>query len=182
MCNRLIFILLIVMVNICHGQTKETIKPAPTEKKKSVSLGINIPVGNFSATHIAGFAAEYSPAQNWLGKLNAKKIVFTYNGGIAYYFGKKEIVSNYPYKYPGYTFIHAFGGLLYNPFKKTGISLTAGPALGIYNGNLQFNMGTKLEASYNVSTSIAIGPGILLIKEPGANALWSLAIRAGIKL
>jgi len=109
-------------------------------------------------------------------------MAFTYNGGFAYYFGKNETVSNYRYKYPGYIFIHGFGGLLYYPFKKVGISLTAGPALGIYNGNLQFNVGSKLETGYNISTSIAIGPGILLMKEPGANALWSLAVRVVIKL
>ena len=72
--------------------------------------------------------------------------------------------------------------MLYNPAKNTAISLTTGPALAIYNGNNQFNIGTKLEASYKISTSIAIGPGILLMKESGADPIWAASLKATFDL
>lgn len=111
-----------------------------------------------------------------------KKAAFTYNGGVAYYFGKKETISGYPYKYSGYTFIHAFAGIIFIPVKKTRIALTAGPALGIYNGNSQFNIGSKLEVSYFINPKIAIGPGIAMMKEPGTNPLWSMSFKTIMKL
>lgn len=139
-------------------------------------------VGDFSSTHPVGIALDCSPTRHWFGLLKRKKIAFTYNGGVVYYFGKKETVSSYPYKYPGYIFIHSFGGLLYNPAKNAGISLTTGPALGIYNGNTQFNIGSKLEASYYISNRFAIVPGIMLMKESGADPIWAASVKARFDL
>lgn len=180
--SRSIFWVAMIFIKSVSGQTTEIKKPFPQEKGIALSAAVNLPVGDFSSTHRIGIAFDCSPSRHLLGLMKQKKMAFTYSGGVAYYVGKKETVSNYPYKYPGYVFIHGFGGLLYNPFKKAGFALTTGPALGIYNGNTQFNIGAKLEASYSITTSIAIGPGILLMKEPGANALWSMAIRTGIRL
>ena len=147
-----------------------------------VSVGINIPVGNFSSTHIIGIGVEYSPLRHTFQLFKLKHLALTYNSGVAYYIGKKETVSNYPYKYPGYIFIHAFGGVLYNPVKSGSVSLTAGPALGIYNGNTRFNFGSKLEASYYISKNVGIGPGIILMKEPGATSLWAASFKATLNL
>ena len=98
--------------------------------------------------------------------------------GAAYYFGKKETVSGYPYDYPGYIFVHAYVGAIYNPLRKANICLTAGPALGIYNGNTQFNFGSVLEGSYYFNEKIAIAPGIIFMKESGANPLWAASLKA----
>ncbi len=146
-------------------------------KASTVSVSIHLPVGSFSTSHIAGVGAEYAPGRHWYAKTKPKKFRFTYQGGVAYYFGKKETVSGYDYDYPGYFFLHAFGGLLYIPVKRTDIKLTAGPALGIYNGNTQFNIGGKLEGVYFISRDIGIGPGIIMMKENGANAIWSVALK-----
>lgn len=164
------------------AQSTEQQKRSSKNNGVSVSLAVNLPVGDFSSTHFMGIGINFSPASHWFGLLKRRKIAFTYTGGAAYYFGKKETVSSYPYQYPGYTFIHGFGGVLYNPFKNTTISLTTGPALGIYNGNIQFNIGSKLEGNYLINSKISIGPGVNLMKEPGANTLWSLFIKAAITL
>jgi hypothetical protein len=152
------------------------------EKGISLSAGINLPLGDFSSTHLLGFGIDCSPVKHWFGITSKKKIAFTYNGGVTYYFGKKETVSGYPYDYPGYFFIHAFGGILFNPVKNGIIILTAGPALGMYNGHTQFNTGSKLETSYYISNNIAIGPGIILMKEAGADPLWSAAFKVSVAL
>lgn len=148
------------------------------EKRFSVSASAHLPVGDFSSTHWIGIGAEVSPARYWFGIFKWKKVRLTYNGGLAYYLGKKEKASGYDYKYPGYFFIHAFGGVAYRPVKKATINLTTGPAIGIYNGTTRFNIGARLESTYFISTSIAIGPGIIFMKESGANPLWSAALKA----
>ena len=164
------------------AQTKSIKKKSSEEKGVSVSAGVSIPVGDFSSTHLIGIGVDCSPTRHSFGKIKAKKTAFTYNGGLAYYFGKKETVSGYPYAYPGYFLIHTFGGVLYNPVKNGSVTLTAGPALGIYNGNTQFNIGSKLEVSYYISKKITIGPGIILMKESGADPLWAAAVKAILSL
>ncbi len=150
------------------------------EKCSAVSLGVQLPIGEFSSTHFLGVAAEYTSARQWYGKLQpGKQLLFSYNGGLAYYPGKKETVSSYDYKYPAYLFVHAFGGISYAPRlkRKLNINLTAGPALGFYNGNTQFNLGAKLDGYYFVSKRTSIGPNIILMKESGADAIWSLGFK-----
>ena len=147
-----------------------------------ISVGINIPAGSFSSTHIVGVSVGYSHRRYVFGTTGKKNLTFTYNGGFAYYFWKKETVSIYQYKYPGYIFIHGFSGAIYNPIKNGTIALTAGPALRIYNGNTQFNIGSQLEFNYCINNKVAIGPEIILMKELGADLLWSTALKATFSL
>jgi hypothetical protein len=74
--------------------------------------------------------------------------------------------------------MHAWAGAIYNPWKRGNIILTAGPALGIYNSNTQFNIGSCLEGSYYIKEKIAISPGIIMMKESGADPLWSASLKA----
>jgi len=173
------FVLMLLLSLVSKQVMAQSAKPVKQSQNGNtgLGLGINIPAGSFSSTHVAGISAEYAPVRHVLGLIKQKKWAFTYNGGIAYYFGKKETVSGYRYKYPNYTFIHAFAGVLYQPCKKTALSLTAGPALGIYNGNTRFNTGSKLEATYFINPKLAIGPGLILMKESGADALWSAGLK-----
>ena len=151
-------------------------------KGVSISLGLNRPLGDFSSTHSFGIAADASPSRHVFGLVKNRNIAFTYNGGLAYYFGEKETVSGYPYKYPGYFFIHAYGGLLYAPVKKLTAGLLAGPALGIYNSKTQFNIGSRLDINYSIKTGFMMGPALHMMWEPGTNALWSAGIRLTIQL
>jgi len=146
----------------------------------AISFGINAPLGNFSSTHLPGISAEGSSSKYLFDTLRRKKVAFTYNSGVAYYFGKKETVSGYPYKYSGYTFIHAFAGIIINPVKRTSISLTTGPSLGIYNGNSQFNFGGKLEITYHLKSPFSISSGILMMKENKSDPLWGGSLKFGI--
>jgi hypothetical protein len=153
----------------------------PGGKGNEISVGANIPLGNFNNTHTVGIAVEYLLSNYRFGKMDIKPVKqfgFSANAGMAYYFGKKEIISGYPYDYPGYVFVHAYAGVIYNPWKKENINLTIGPALGIYHGSTKFNIGSKLEGSYYVSERIAITPGIIMMKESGADALWTASLKA----
>lgn len=184
--KRILFIILLfgcmTIGNYVNGQSQKSEKHNhPSGKQHTVSIGANIPLENFSSTHIIGVATNYSWSNHRFGGMDVKPVKpfgFTANAGAAYYFGKKETVSGYPYNYPAYFFLNIYGGVIYNPWKKGNISLTAGTALGIYNGNTQFNIGSKLEGSYYFSKKIAISPGIIMMKESGADPLWAASLKA----
>lgn len=163
------------LVGLLNAQTT----PPRTPDSKILNIGVNVifPLGDFSSTHFGGIGVDASPSRHFEKSLRKKKIVFTYNGGINYYIGKKETVSANNYKYPGYVFIHAFGGLLYVPAKKIALKIMTGPGLGIYNGTTRFTIGGKFEAGYSVSNRVSIGPGFLIMKDPGANPLWGLSLK-----
>ena len=148
------------------------------------SFGTEIPIGDFSNTHLPGIGIEYSRSKNRFGIFSAadiKKIAFVYGGGAAIYIGRKENVSLYPYKYPVYIFIKTTAGVIYKPGSKSGFKITAGPAIGIYNGNTQFNLTTKLDGSYYVNEKLAITPGIILLKEMTvADPLIAVSLKASL--
>lgn len=162
------------------GQVRGSKIKLPKGFQKIISFGANLPVGNFSNTHFWGIGVEFSISKYRYGQMAVKPeqaISFFYTLGIDYYFGKKETVSNYPYNYPGYTFINLYPGLIYNTDKKINISLTAGPALGIYNGTTQLNIGTTLSGTYYLNEKIGITPSLVLMKESGADPLLVVSLK-----
>ena len=172
----------IVIANNALAQSKQPKKQNhPSGKQYSVSVGANLPLGNFSSTHIIGIEINHSWCNHRFGQLEVKPVKpveFIGEVGAAFYFGKKEKIIDYYYNYPSYIFLHSFAGVMYNPDKKTNISLTAGPALGMYNGNKKFNIGSKLEGCYYLTNKIGITPGIMMMKESGADPLWAASLKA----
>lgn len=150
-----------------------------------VSLGLNIPFGDFSSTHNLGVGLCYSWSKHRFGVLSAipfKFTGFTFNIGADYYSGKKETIGLFNYKYDNYIYLHTYGGMIFNPGKKGSISLTAGPAVGLYSGNTQFNIGINLSGNYYFKKNIAITPAILFMKEPVSDPLWAASLRVSVAL
>lgn len=157
--------------------------PSSTKHKKSdgdngwyvkvVSVQAVMALGEFSASHLGGFGADFSMEHHKENQF----LYFIVDAGVAYYLGKKVSVSGYPYKYPGYTFMHLMGGFYFIP-GDLNIRLMAGPALSLYNSNTRFNFGGRLEINYIFKNDLLLGPVLNLMKQPGTNSLWS----AGIKL
>lgn len=156
----------------------------PGKQKKelgiTVSPGLSLPVDVFEQTHFIGAAVEISPSSHTF-RLFKPGFAFTYNGGFTYYFGKKETVSGYPYKYPAYSIAYASAGVLYLLKQNSDLRLTAGPAVSFYNGLNRFCLTGKLEYCYFVPGTVSIRPSVMLIKENGANTLWSASVKAGIE-
>lgn len=144
----------------------------------SISAGLNIPVGDFSSTHWAGIGLTVAPAIFKYSLNDDHTIAFIYQGGAAYYLGKKETISGHSYTYPGYTFIHAFAGVSLLLKKNAEVLVALGPALGLYNGNIHFDAGASLTANYYFSDNVILGPSITMMKEFGANALWAASLKA----
>ncbi len=171
------FVLLLGNLSL-SAQTKEKKNESPGSDH-AISLGLHMPLGSFSSTHTVGFGIGYSSNTHVFGLVKNKHFAFTYNGGAAYYPGKKETVSSYPYKYPGYLFIHAFAGILYSPARKIDFRLTTGPALGNYNSSTKFNIGANLEGNYHLNKGFVLSPQLLLMKESKSDPLWAGSLKLG---
>ncbi len=147
------FLLLICLLASLTGVTQTNNakkKIIPTGYSKTVSAGINITIPEFSQTHSFGAGISFSWSKHRFGMMEkkpTKPFGFIADGGIDYYFGKKETVSGYPYQYNGFTYIHTYGGVIYNCGKRGNINLTTGPALGIRRWVHYFLLGSKSKRS-----------------------------------
>lgn len=163
-----------------HAQEKNSKRNVSNKYQQLISFGIDLPTGDFSATHFMGLAVDFTFSKNRFGQL---PVIPTYrvnifcNLGIAYYFGKNENVSSFPYNYPGFTFLHLYPGLLFIADKKITISLAAGPALRMYDGNSRFNLGAILSGTYYLNNKIGITPSLQLMKESGADPLLAASLK-----
>ncbi|MEO6611426.1 MAG: hypothetical protein ABIT05_04815 [Chitinophagaceae bacterium] len=176
-----IFFLILASCCLNFALAQSTTKKKPAGKQQVVSAGINISLGDFASTHIGGIAVEYSRSQHRYGQLTAmpaKKLGYLIEGGLAYYFGKKETVSGYSYDYPGYYFLHVYPGLVFNLCIKGHINISAGPGLGLYNGDPRFTIGAKFQGTWYMNEKTGITPGILVMKESGADPLWAVSLKA----
>ena len=186
--KRISFIILACLFtpNMILAQADTSVTPNYTKgKNNAASLGVNIPVGEFSETHIGGISASYSWSHRRFGKLNKlpKKLIgFIANAGIDYYFGKKETVSGYDFKYGSSVYLHVFGGAIYNPCKDGNITLTTGPTLSLYKSNADLGFGVNLNGSYYFNDRIAITPGVIYMKHNKTNALWAVLMKATYNL
>jgi hypothetical protein len=159
-------------------------KIIPTGYSKSVSAGINITIPEFSQTHSFGISAGFSWSKHRFGLMEikpTKTFGFIADGGIDYYFGKKETVSGYPYQNNGFTYIHTYGGVIYNCGRRANINLTTGPALGLEGGYTTFFWGINVSGAYYLKEKIAIAPGLHFMKDPESyDPLLSGSIKVSI--
>lgn len=146
----------------------------------NVTAGIHLPVGHFANTHFPGAGAGISYSDHRYGILPAKpvkKFGYTFTASGNYYFGKKETVSGYPFRYTGYYLINTYAGAMYNYGRRAHFELLAGPALGIYNGTTRFNIGGIFSATWFVKAKLGVGPSFMLTKENGADWLGAFSLR-----
>ncbi|MBL7740548.1 MAG: hypothetical protein JNK14_15120 [Chitinophagaceae bacterium] len=162
-------------------------KQVPEQKgyRHTVAASIQVPIGTFAASHIAGIGSQYSWSRYRFGHLTAKPskaIGFTADGGIDYYLGKKITEAGYSFRFGNYLYLHSFAGIMYNPGKVSkqneylnmiNLRLTAGPTLGLYKRNADVGYGVRLCGSYYLMEKIAITPGMMFRKHALASTLWS---------
>ena len=163
-------------------QTNNDKKITPAGFSKTISAGIAIPSVEFNQTHGIGPCANFSWSKHRFGILDkkpSKSLGFIADAGIDYYPGKNKTVSNYQYKYNAFTYIHTYGGAIYNCGKRGNINLTTGPALGLENGFTTFFWGVNLNGAYYIKKNIAVTPGIQYMQDLNApDPLLSFSIRA----
>lgn len=146
-----------------------------------LSAGSAFPVSGFAETHFTGAAVQIAYTDHRFGKLFTlpkKKIGYVFNSGFSHYFGRKETVSGHDFKYGGYFIFHTYAGGIFNAGRKININLTAGPALGLYQKNLRFNIGSDLSGTYYFNRKWGATAALQFLNETGARPLWSAALKA----
>ena len=145
-------------------------------KSNSVALGIDFPLAEITNTHSFGFGFQFARSKHRLGQLNSppsSPIGFTYNLGAEYLLGKKD---SYNVKYKGYSFAHAFAGLILNAGLNSNISLTAGPSASIYRNSTLWGLGFNFNVNFYLSHKIGISLSLLLYKQSEINSIWIASI------
>ena len=82
-----------------NAQEKNSKRNVSNKYQQLISFGIDLPTGDFSATHFMGLAVDFTFSKNRFGQLPViatYRVNIFYNLGIAYYFGKNETVSSFP--------------------------------------------------------------------------------------
>jgi hypothetical protein len=140
------------------------------------ALDLQLPLGDFTATHLFGAGLSYQLQPEW-----RKKLSFRMLGGFECYFGKNERVSTYyNFKNGSYFVLFALPAAQLRLSKKFYLAIHAGPAVGIHLNNLHLNMMSSVRLFYRVSNKLLVGPVVYYLKEGGAEALWSAGIRTGL--
>lgn len=184
--NKILMIkILMLSFSVCFFIQYGISQPENSEKTKSagrsnaVSLNFNTPVGGY-LKDLSNFSmgATYSWSKERFGNMSSvptRTIGFTANIGVDYYFGEKETYYNQTVKYKGTTYLHAYGGAIYNPCAGGNIILTTGPSLEIYNGNSQFGFGVNLSGSISFSKyrNFGISPNIFVLKHGNSDVLFA---------
>lgn len=174
---------LLFSIVIATGMVAQSKKNTYKGKSNSISFGIDLPFGEFPQSHSFGIGTDFAWSNHRFGLMNdnpATLVGFIVNGGIDYYFGRDRTISMYQYSYGNFTYIHTYGGAILNPCKRGNINLTAGPALGIEEGIVEFWWGINLSGSYYVNKTIAITPGIVFMKQSIDDPLVAITLRASL--
>ena len=169
------FFLLLFFVSTSSAQAKQV-----DEKNNALAVGLYRPVGSFGDSHVIGIGVDYwriSFRQHKYSR-NTKQIAFVLNGGVHYFIGKNITVSDYEFEFRNFFSTHIMTGLLYHPFKRSIIQLSAGPTANLYKKNIRVGGGANLFAGYYWTKKISAGPVINFRKFSNTTALWSAGLTA----
>jgi hypothetical protein len=175
----LIFALLITLHSLAQDDRKDA-----DLRNNNVGLNVQLPAGEFSETHNFGVGLTYSRGDYRtmrIKKVGLSKIKFTYQAGVAWYNGRREVRYDYSYDYPSFILIHLYGGLRYRPSSSVELKLLSGPAMGIYDKQSLFNIGADLVGGYFINDNFSINPGIGIQVEGGTAAKVVAKIGAQFK-
>lgn len=169
------FFLLLFIAFTSAAQVKQVCK-----KDNALAVGLYTPIGDFGESHVIGIGAgyRYIPFRQPRDSNGTKQIAFVINGGVHYYFGKNISVSSYEFDFGNFFNIHLMPGLLYRPFKRSVIQLSAGPAANLYKHHLRIGAGVNISGNYYMTKKISIGPAVNLNKFSNTASLLSLGVSA----
>jgi hypothetical protein len=174
------FLLMAALATIISFGQPNADKKEYTGYSNSIGLNLSLPLGDFSNTHSFGLGLNYAWSNDRFGKRSARPenpVGFTFNAGVDYYFGKTETTGTYTYDYPGYTYFHAYGGIIHNPCTNGYIDLTAGPVLGVWDGGSEFGFGINLGGSFGICRNFGVNPFVTLMKHSDSDPLYTIGIR-----
>jgi hypothetical protein len=163
-----LLLLIVFQYPLVYGQSKHV-------RTHETALDLQLPLGDFTSTHLFGAGLSYQSQPDWTRKLSFRMLE-----GFECYFGKQETVSTYyDFKNGSYLVFFVLPAAQLRLSKKVYLAIHAGPALGLHLNNLHLNMMSSVRLFYRVSNKLLVGPVVYYLKEGGAEALWSAGIRTG---
>lgn len=164
------------------AQQPDMHKPVRRETRQQLLAGASFPTGAFSRTHTPGITISYNriPGNERVGPGVIKRQTRWFTAAsLSHFTGRKETAGAGTFSYNGYSLFDVQGGLHWSPFKKSGISLGTGPALGYYKHVFRFTYTGTFQVSYQAGKKINITPGLSLFKEIRSDALWVTRLQLG---
>lgn len=166
-----IAVLLLLAVSCLKAQS-----PVPGSRQE-LSAGLQLPVSNFSETHLVAAGVQYTITNHRLGITQPKSIIGWIGSiGVDYYLGRKDKEAGHSFKNGNYLHSRLLGGIIANPSAQTQVSLQAGPGWGIYQGTHAINVCSALNGTYYINEQWGIAARLMMIKEKGAQILWTPGI------
>jgi hypothetical protein len=170
---KLSLILLYVFIAV-QVWAQSIVPPGENATNRSlVGLGIYLPMGNFSNTHVAGVGLDYSRSNHRFGNTirPTKFAGWMLNGGLQYFLGKEVDFNSHAFRYGGYLNVYAMGGAMINPIPAGYLALNLGPSFDIYQQSANVGARVQFTARYFVSPVIAVGAGVFYLKHSRSEAL-----------
>lgn len=145
--------------------------------RHELNAGLQLPVSNFSETHLIAAGIQYAITNHRFGITAPKKIIgWVGSAGVDYYIGKKDKAAGHSFKNGSYLHVRLLGGIISNPTAQIQVSLQAGPGWGIYQGTHAINFCSSLNGTYYINEQWGIAARMMMIKEKGAQILWAPGI------
>ncbi len=145
--------------------------------RQELSAGLQLPVSNFNETHLMGAGVQYAITNHRFGITAPKKhIGWVGSVGVDYYIGRKDKEAGHSFKNGNYLHSRLSGGIIVNPSVQTQVSLQAGPGWGIYQGTHAITLCSVLNGTYYINEQWGIAARLMMIKEKGAQILWTPGI------
>ena len=178
--KRHFFIICLSGLLVMQGRAQTDAPAAGRGSRNQVTLGLSFPFGVFQRSHFGGVGVDYSWTNNrrfGAGAAPKKAIGLIVQGAVDYFLGKKLKTAGYPFRYDNYLVAEVGAGMMYNPWMRTHLALTAGPLLGIYKGFTDWGYSIQLSGAYYINQRFSIGPAMVVRKFSEADALWAGAIK-----
>ena len=92
--------------------------------RHAAGVGLYLPVGTFSESHVVGVGADYTWSHyRHDNNLSYKRAIrFIASGGVNFFAGKKIRTAGYDFRYGDFVTVYVMPGIIYNPFIKGSVS------------------------------------------------------------
>ncbi len=143
---------------------------------------VNVPVGDFASTHIAGLGIGwqwYSQGVPGGNKAKLWRPNWLAGAEFAGYAGKKVTTAGYSFTNKPYLVARVEGGAGFSVTQRAWLFVAAGPGLGLYRGDPGFLLTAQAGGYYSFGEKWSVGPYLQWMREPQTRSLLHTGIKMG---
>lgn len=156
-----------------HGQDK---------RHHLADASVNLPVGDFAATHTAGLGVGWQWYSKGVPEEN-KSALWRPNwlagAELAGYAGKKMTTAGYSFTNKPYLVARVEGGAGFSVTQRAWLFVAAGPGLGLYRGDPGFLLTAQAGGYYAFGERWSAGPYLQWMREGQTRSLLHTGVKAG---